>query len=69
MDGHPPTAAEKLWAEARKYAAKDGHERDQQADQDEQAQAFDVLGDHLTSTAFAVWLRDRDGHSDERGEG
>ena len=38
-------------------AAKDEHEREEQ---DEQARAFEVIGDHLTAGGFEAWQRDQD---------
>jgi hypothetical protein len=39
-------------------AAKDEHEREEQ---DEQAQAFAALGDHLTARGYAAWQREHGG--------
>jgi hypothetical protein len=39
------------------YLSKADRDDHEQARQDEQAQAFAVLGDELTTTGYAAWLR------------
>jgi hypothetical protein len=42
-------------------AAKDEHDREEQARQDElQAAVLEMLGDNLTARGYAAWRRDHD---------
>jgi hypothetical protein len=54
MDGSSPDALASVLADL-SSAAKDEHE---QASQDEQDAAFEVLGDHLTANGYAAWQRE-----------